>query len=90
MEPCSPVVRNYLKTVEEVVYWPAALMGEEAPMRRKRTKLDVLPTIWRVPDDLWQKIQPLLEAYDPPKPTGRKRIDARSALDAIIFRRRSG
>ncbi len=26
-------------------------------MRRKRTKLDVLPTIWRVPDDLWQKIR---------------------------------
>lgn len=59
-------------------------------MRRKRTKLDELPTIWRVPDDLWQKIKPLLDKHDPPKPTGRKRIDARSALDAIIFRLRSG
>ena len=59
-------------------------------MRRKRTKPDELPTIWRVPDELWQKIKPLLEEYDPPKLTGRKRIDARSALDAILFRLRSG
>lgn len=59
-------------------------------MRRKRTKSDTLPTIWRVPDDLWQKIQPLVEQYDPPKCTGRKRIAARSVLDAIIFRLRSG
>ena len=46
--------------------------------------------VFRVPDDLWQKVKPLLEAYDPPKRTGRKRIDARSALDAILFRLRSG
>lgn len=59
-------------------------------MRRKRTKPEELPTIWRVPDDLWQKIQPLLQESDPPKRTGRKRIDARAALDAIIFRLRSG
>ena len=31
-----------------------------------------------------------MEQYDPPKRTGRKRIDACSALDAIIFRLRSG
>jgi hypothetical protein len=64
---------------------------KEVPMRRKRTKSDELPTIWRVPDDLWERIKPLVEQqYDPPKRTGRKRIDARSALDAIIFRLRSG
>lgn len=59
-------------------------------MRKKGTKPDELPTIWRVSDDLWQQIQPLVEQYDPPKHTGRKRVDARSVLDAIIFRLRSG
>jgi transposase len=36
-------------------------------------------------------MQPLCRlAYDPPNLVGRKRIDARAALDAIIFRLRSG
>jgi transposase len=26
-----------------------------------------LPTIWRVPDDLWALVRPVLEVYDPPK-----------------------
>lgn len=49
-----------------------------------------LPTIWHVSDELWQHIQPVLAELDPPKKTGRKRIDNRAALDAIIFRLRSG
>lgn len=49
-----------------------------------------LETIWKIPDELWNKLQPILDEYDPPKPTGRKRIDPRAALDAIIFRLRSG
>jgi transposase len=49
-----------------------------------------LPTIWRVPDELWAVIQPILVELDPPKKTGRKRIDSGAALDAIIFRLRSG
>lgn len=49
-----------------------------------------LETIWRVPDNLWEKLKPILNEYDPPSRTGRKRIDARAALDAIIFRLRSG
>jgi transposase len=49
-----------------------------------------LPTLWRIPDDLWEKLQPLIEALDPPKPTGRKRVEPRSILDAILFRLRSG
>jgi putative transposase len=47
-------------------------------------------TIWRVPDDLWALIEPVMYTHDPPKRTGRRRIDARAALDAIIFRLRSG
>lgn len=51
-----------------------------------------LETIWRVSDELWKRLQPILYEYEyaPPKLTGRKRIDARAALDAIIFRLRSG
>lgn len=49
-----------------------------------------LPSIWRVPDDLWVMVQTVLRAYDPPKRAGRRRIDPRAALDAIIFRLRSG
>ena len=49
-----------------------------------------LPTIWQVPDALWAQIQPVLAEVDPPKVKGRKRIDQRAALDAIIFRLRSG
>jgi transposase len=60
-------------------------------MPRKQAKPpSPLPTIWRVPDDLWVQIQPIIRELDPPKPTGRPRIDARAALDAIIFRLRTG
>jgi putative transposase len=59
-------------------------------MDKKRKKLKTLPTIWQVPDELWNKIQPIIQQHDPPKHTGRKRIDPRAALDAIIFRMRTG
>jgi putative transposase len=49
-----------------------------------------MPTIWHVPDELWEKIEPILKDHFPSKPTGRPRIDQRAALDAIIFRLRSG
>jgi len=49
-----------------------------------------LPTIWRASDELWDMIQPILLEFDPPAPTGRKRINQRAALDALIFRLRSG
>src|SRR5215217_6519919 len=49
-----------------------------------------LPTIWRVPDELWKIIEPILNEHDPPKSTGRPRVNQRAALDAIIFRLRSG
>lgn len=59
-------------------------------MPRKRRAVTDLPTIWRVPDALWAIIAPILAAHDPPRPVGRPRIDARTALDAIIYRMRSG
>lgn len=59
-------------------------------MARRSRDAAYLPTIWEVPDDLWAKVQRILQELDPPKRTGRKRIDARGALNAIIFRMRSG
>lgn len=49
-----------------------------------------LPTIWEVPDDLWEEIQPILDCFYPPALTGRPRADLRLVLDGIIFRLRSG
>ena len=49
-----------------------------------------LPTIWEVPDVLWARIEPILMEVDPPAPTGRPRIDQRAALNAVIYRMRTG
>jgi putative transposase len=49
-----------------------------------------MPTLWEVPDDLWERIQTLLDQYDPAKSTGRDREDARQILDGLIFRFRTG
>ena len=59
-------------------------------MSETKNETNELPTIWRVPDALWAQIQPLLTELDPPKLRGRKRIDQRAALNALIFRLRSG
>src|SRR5215208_6726446 len=59
-------------------------------MPQNSTPQKPLATIWRVPDELWIIIEPILEEHDAPKCTGRPCIDQRQALDAIIFRMRSG
>jgi transposase len=64
---------------------------EEARMtEHTETEEKPLPTIWRVPDELWEKVEPILAEYDPPKKTGRPRVDRRAVLDTIIFRLRTG
>lgn len=60
------------------------------PTMSNKNTANVLPPIWRVSDDLWQRIERLLLALDPPAQTGRPRIDPRAALDAMIYRGRSG
>lgn len=59
-------------------------------MARTKRKVKPLPTIWRVPDELWKIIKPVLDELDPPAATGRKRTDQRSALDGIIYQMRTG
>lgn len=49
-----------------------------------------LPTIWEVPDELWERMEPLIIEQDPPKETGRPRVNPRNVMDAIIFRIRTG
>ena len=49
-----------------------------------------LATIWEVPDELWERIEPIILEQDPPKTKGRKRADPRQVLNGIIFRLRSG
>jgi transposase len=59
-------------------------------MSENSTQQKPLATIWRVPEESWEIIEPILKEHDPPKSTARPRIDQRQALDAIIFRMRSG
>ena len=45
-----------------------------------------LATIWEIPDRLWEQSHPVTVELDPPKATGRKRVDRRRLLDGIVFR----
>src|ERR671919_295787 len=54
-------------------------------VRKKR-----IPTLWEIPDQLWERIEKLIDDLDPPAPTGCKREDARKILDGLIFRFRTG
>jgi putative transposase len=58
--------------------------------RKVRPDWAALTTIWEVSDELWSAIAPILGEVDPPKRTGRPRVDARATLNAILFRLRSG
>ena len=49
-----------------------------------------MATLWEVPDELWTRIEPILNKEDPTKSTGRPKADRRRILDGIIFRLRTG
>jgi putative transposase len=49
-----------------------------------------LPTIWRVPDALWQKIAPALVVNKPRSKPGRPRAADRPIFDALIYLARTG
>ena len=60
-------------------------------MARHKRAVEPLPTIWTVPDPLWNDfVLPILHELDPEPHTGRPRIDQRNALDGIIYQMRSG
>jgi putative transposase len=60
------------------------------PSGRHRNKSKGLGVIWEIPDELWERIEPILVEYWPRKATGRRCADWRRALNGIIFRMRSG
>jgi transposase len=47
-----------------------------------------LPTIWELPDELWERIESILDRRYPPAGTGRPRSDLRLVLDGVIHRMR--
>ena len=49
-----------------------------------------LATIWEVPDELWDRLKPIILRHFPPARTGRPRTDLRRVVNGIIFRMRSG
>ena len=59
-------------------------------MSETKPSVAPVPTIWNVPDELWEMVEKILLVYDAPKPTGRPRVDQRRALDGIIYRLRTG
>ena len=59
-------------------------------MARRRPRRPPLGTIWEVPDALWERIEPILVAFWPRKPTGRRVANWRKMLNGILFRMRSG
>jgi putative transposase len=54
------------------------------------TAAQPLPTIWELPDELWERVEPILMRHYPLARTGRPRADLRRVLDGVIFRMRSG
>jgi len=59
-------------------------------MAKRTKKRGALPTIWEVNDELWEIIESILAALDPPARTGRPRTGQREALNGIIYQMRSG
>ena len=52
---------------------------------------DVLPNPeWLIPDQLWEKVQPLLPPEKPPGSNGRPAVSQRRTMDAIFYILRTG
>jgi transposase len=49
-----------------------------------------LPPIWRLSDEQWALVEPVLAECDPPADKGPDRVDQRAVMDAVIFRLRTG
>ena|SRR5215204_4567430 len=59
-------------------------------MARRKKEREPLPAVWHADDELWAKVEKVLEEYDPPAVYGPDRIDQRAAFDGVIYRLRSG
>jgi transposase len=54
------------------------------------TKPKQAPTIWRVSDEMWQQIQPVIPSRPAKKKLGRPRVEDRLVLDGILYVLRTG
>jgi transposase len=45
---------------------------------------------WRIPDELWQRVEPLLPKYRRSRKGGRPRLEFRRVLDGIFYVLRTG
>lgn len=45
---------------------------------------------WRIPDELWQRIEPLLPKYPKSPKGGRPRLQLRKVMDGIFYVLRTG
>ena len=45
---------------------------------------------WRIPDELWERIEPLLPKYRKSRAGGRPRVDRRVVVDGILYVLRTG
>jgi len=58
-------------------------------LNKREVALQTLPTIWRVPDELWTIAEPILRPAEHPK-GGRPWMDTRRALDGVLYVLRTG
>ena len=58
--------------------------------RAKNVAAVPLETIWEVPDELWERLEPILASRYPAAPTGRPQADLRRVVNGVIFRLRTG
>jgi len=55
-----------------------------------KTQLSQVPDEYRIPDSLWERLQPLLPSYRKSRKGGRNRANLRQVLDGIFFVLRTG
>lgn len=59
-------------------------------VRLKRPKVQSVPTIWEIPDDLWPDSEPLFPVPQDRHLTGRKRVPYRQVVNGILYVLRTG
>jgi len=56
----------------------------------KKGKKKNMPTIWHIPDDLWQEFKQVLPPEKKPRTVGRPAVPYRRVLDGILYVLRTG
>ena len=80
----TPWSRVYYKRPSEKskLHAPAINDCESTTMAEGNLKID---TGYQIPDDLWERIEPMLPAPKPKKKPGRPRMEDRKAMAAILY-----